>query len=76
MTARKEKRPKPEQFSLGIAITDPDKARRQAARKTRKCLSCSNAFASEWAGNRICGRCKDTVSYSRPADFSLSTAAF
>jgi ribosomal protein S27AE len=76
MTARKEKRPKVEQFSLGLAITDPDKARQQAARKTRKCLSCSNSFVSEWAGNRTCGRCKNTVSYDGISDFSLSTAAF
>ena len=27
-------------------------------RKTRTCLSCGDPFESEWAGNRICGRCR------------------
>lgn len=76
MTARKEKRAKPEQFSLGVVITDPDKARQQCAKKSRKCLSCSSSFDSEGPGNRICGQCKGCVPYSSPADFSLSTAAF
>jgi ribosomal protein S27AE len=70
------KRAQPEQFSLGIVITDPDKARQQDARKNRKCLSCSNSFMSDGPGNRICGRCKECVAWSTPADFSVSTAAF
>jgi hypothetical protein len=26
--------------------------------KVRKCLRCQEEFRSEWAGERICGRCK------------------
>ena len=60
------------QLSFGLIITDPDKARQQAARKERKCLSCSRMFLSHGAGNRICTSCKELVSYSGPSDFSLS----
>lgn len=28
-------------------------------RKMRKCLTCRELFLSEWAGNRICARCKE-----------------
>jgi hypothetical protein len=65
-----------EQFSFGLIVTNPDKARQEAAVKERKCLSCSKNFKSEWSGNRICGRCKDCVAWGSPADFSVSTAAF
>ena len=27
------------------------------SQKARKCLTCSEMFASEWIGNRICSRC-------------------
>ena len=30
---------------------------------TRKCLSCQEDFASEWVGNRICNRCKNTSKF-------------
>ena len=26
--------------------------------KTRPCLRCREPFESEWAGERVCGRCK------------------
>lgn len=29
----------------------------------RRCLACRTEFDSEWAGNRICRRCKDTDSW-------------
>jgi hypothetical protein len=40
-------------------------------RKTRKCLRCRDTFDSEWAGERICPRCKSSQawksgSYERP----------
>ncbi|MDX1709915.1 MAG: hypothetical protein R3316_02110 [Rhodovibrionaceae bacterium] len=39
-------------------------------RKTRKCLRCRERFESEWAGERICPRCKSSQAwksgYERP----------
>ena len=32
--------------------------RRDDERKTRKCLVCKAPFLSEWAGERICHKCK------------------
>ena len=32
-------------------------------RKVRKCLACSVAFSSEWAGERICPRCKGSAAW-------------
>ena len=32
--------------------------RRNDERKTRKCLVCEAPFLSEWAGERICHKCK------------------
>jgi len=34
--------------------------RRDDERKTRKCLMCEDPFLSEWAGERICRKCKPT----------------
>ena len=31
--------------------------------KTRKCLSCSVQFKSDWAGHRICDICKKSITY-------------
>jgi len=31
--------------------------------KTRRCLSCAETFASEWAGERICKQCKQTSAW-------------
>jgi len=36
---------------------------RIARRKRRACLSCNTAFESEWAGERICPRCKTTATW-------------
>jgi hypothetical protein len=36
---------------------------RVAHRKRRACLSCNSAFESEWAGERICPRCKTTATW-------------
>ena len=30
---------------------------------TRKCLSCQKDFASEWVGNRICNKCRNTSKF-------------
>ncbi len=33
------------------------------APKLRKCLRCQATFHSEWAGERICSRCKSTTTW-------------
>ena len=32
-------------------------------RKTRKCLVCKAPFLSEWAGERICHKCKSSSNW-------------
>jgi hypothetical protein len=36
----------------------PDDQPSQDDPKVRQCLRCRNTFQSQWAGERICGRCK------------------
>ncbi len=31
--------------------------------KTRSCLVCRESFPSEWAGERICRKCKSTAAW-------------
>lgn len=31
--------------------------------RSRRCLRCQTVFASQWAGERICGRCKGTTAW-------------
>ena len=31
--------------------------------KTRRCLRCDGTFESEWAGERICPRCKSSAAW-------------
>ena len=40
--------------------TGPDKGVRM-----RRCLRCGERFPSEWAGERICRKCKSTVAWRR-----------
>jgi ribosomal protein S27AE len=61
--------------TFGAVIIDPDEHRAQMARKPRKCLSCGDTFASEHAGNRVCGGCKSLVAWSTPNDCSIATNA-
>jgi hypothetical protein len=35
--------------------------------KLRRCLRCKSEFNSEWAGERICRRCKGTVGWRKGA---------
>lgn len=37
--------------------------------KVRRCLRCQDEFDSIWAGDRICGKCKQTAAWraSQPA---------
>ena len=39
--------------------------RRNDVRKTRKCLMCEAPFLSEWAGERICPKCKSSSNWRR-----------
>ena len=39
--------------------------RRDDERKTRKCLMCRVEFLSEWAGERICRKCKSSKNWRR-----------
>ena len=46
-----------------VSIKKPENeqdVRRDDVRKTRKCLMCEDPFLSEWAGERICRKCKST----------------
>ena len=38
-------------------------AERDSDPKTRPCLVCEVPFQSEWAGERICRRCKSTAAW-------------
>jgi hypothetical protein len=62
------------QLSFGLAITDPDEHRAQAASRQRRCLSCSSMFASTGPGNRICHTCRRTDAWSSPAEFPIHAA--
>lgn len=33
--------------------------------KTRQCLMCNQSFQSEWAGERVCRKCKSTETWRR-----------
>ncbi len=61
--------------SFGLIVTDPDRYRVEAMRKTRRCLSCSDYFASTGPGNRICGSCKSLDAWTSPNEFSIATTA-
>jgi hypothetical protein len=37
----------------------------QYVRKLRRCLMCGQNFESDWAGERICRKCKSTEAYRR-----------
>lgn len=64
-----------DQLDFGLIVTDPDAHRAQAARKQRRCLSCSKGFNSTGPGNRICTRCKGLeVFTSSPSSFALHAA--
>lgn len=64
-----------EQLDFGLVITDPQAHRAEAAKKQRKCLSCSTDFKSAGPGNRICSRCKNhEVFTSSPSSFSIHAA--
>ena len=55
----------------------PEELRKMAKQKQRRCLHCSDTFASSGPGHRICSPCKSLeVFTSSPSSFSIHTAAF
>ena len=51
-----------------VSIKKPENeqdVRRDDERKTRKCLMCEDPFLSEWAGERICRKCKSSKNWRR-----------
>ncbi len=46
-----------------IAVPTKDEERDIVTQKTRKCLLCGTQFASEWAGERVCKKCKATAAW-------------
>ena len=49
--------------SRAARLDKPAKAAAQAALKYRPCLVCKTTFPSQWAGERICARCKTTTGW-------------
>jgi hypothetical protein len=49
------------------SVTDNDHkkpgSRQDVDPKTKPCLVCKSPFLSEWAGERICRRCKSTAAW-------------
>ncbi len=42
--------------------------------KLRPCLRCQTMFRSEWAGERICSRCKGSAAWRKGAPFRSSSS--
>jgi hypothetical protein len=40
-------------------------ATKEAEVKIRRCLVCAHSFRSEWAGERICAKCKSSTAWRR-----------
>lgn len=47
------------------AEEEPDTPQHRGKPQLRHCLRCSVVFHSEWAGERICARCKGTTAWRR-----------
>jgi len=46
-----------------IELSTKDEERELHTQKVRKCLLCSTDFESEWAGERVCKKCKATAAW-------------
>jgi hypothetical protein len=46
-----------------IALPAKDEEITELTAKTRKCLFCHQHFPSEWAGERVCKKCKATAAW-------------
>ena len=47
----------------GMAQKTESKPQMQHEAKDRRCLMCSDRFKSEWSGERICKRCRQTAAW-------------
>lgn len=50
------------QVDLKTPETEAD-GKREDESKTRRCLICKDPFLSEWAGERICRKCKSSSAW-------------
>lgn len=57
-----------DQLDDAIALKQPG----ADSSKERQCLRCSMSFQSQWAGERICGRCKGTSAWRQGSPVSMS----
>ncbi len=46
-----------------IALPTKEEEHFSPTQKVRKCLLCSTHFESEWAGERVCKKCKATAAW-------------
>lgn len=51
--------PRHSQTGRNKPVSKPEPIHAHVA-KARKCLQCREEFKSEWKGNRVCGKCKET----------------
>ncbi|MFM1815920.1 MAG: hypothetical protein RLZ98_2615 [Pseudomonadota bacterium] len=46
-----------------MANRSKHKPQGQSERKQRRCMMCRRMFLSEWVGERVCKKCKATVTW-------------
>lgn len=49
----------------GTYNTEISEEREEVGQKVRPCLMCRKPFESEWAGERVCRKCKSTETWRR-----------
>lgn len=55
---------KPQETETRDKDSKPD-SRRNGQARARKCLMCGSRFPSEWAGERVCRKCKSSAAWRR-----------
>ena len=55
--------PKKDMSDIAQPSKDEERLIRTQTQKVRKCLLCSTDFESEWAGERVCKKCKATAAW-------------
>ena len=48
---------------IALPTKDEERDIHTQTQKIRKCLLCSTDFESEWAGERVCKKCKATAAW-------------
>lgn len=48
---------------IAVPTKDEERHIHTQTQKIRKCLLCSTDFESEWAGERVCKKCKATAAW-------------